>query len=159
VVVPDPELVIAPGFLVRVQLPVPGNPFSTTLPVAKAQVGWVTDPGTGAPGTPATALITTLSEGREVHPFEFVTIQLYVPGASPETVVLLPDPVVTIPPGFLVNVQFPVAGSPLKTTLPVGRAHVGCVMLAATGAAGTDDTVAVTADLVAVVQPLAVAST
>jgi hypothetical protein len=157
-VVPDPELVIAPGFLVRVQVPDAGNPFITTLPVAKAHVGCVIDPGTGAPGIPATALITILEEEGEVQPPLFATVHVYVPVASPEMVVVAPDPVVTIPPGLLVNVQFPAAGSPLKTTLPVGKAQVGCVILAPTGAAGTGDTVAMTADLVPVVQPLAVAS-
>jgi len=37
--------------------------------------------------------------------------------------------VVIIPPGFLVNVQVPAAGKPFKTTLPVGTAHVGCVIV------------------------------
>ena len=40
------------------------------------------------------------------------------------------DPV--IPPGF--NVQFP-DGNPLKTTLPVAKAQVGCVIVPTVGAA------------------------
>ena len=36
-----------------------------------------------------------------------------------------PEPEIVTPPGFLVNVQLPVAGRPLKTTLPVDKAQVG----------------------------------
>ena len=39
VLVPDPVVVVPPGVLVKVQVPVAGNPFSTTLPVATEQVG------------------------------------------------------------------------------------------------------------------------
>jgi hypothetical protein len=74
-------------------------------------------------------------------------------------VVPVPVPEVVIPPGFLVNVQVPVAGKPLKTTLPVGVVHVGCVTVPRIGAEGIELTVAVTGNLVAVVQPFAVAST
>ena len=37
--VPDPVVVVLPGVLVKVHVPVAGNPFSTTLPVATLQVG------------------------------------------------------------------------------------------------------------------------
>jgi hypothetical protein len=74
-------------------------------------------------------------------------------------VVLVPVPEVVVPPGFLVKVQVPVAGNPLKTTLPVGTEHVGCVILPAIGAEIIEFTVAITGDLDAVVQPFAVAST
>lgn len=50
---------------------------------------------------------------------------MYVPAASPDIVVLVPDPVVVVPPGVLVKVQVPVAGKPSKTTLPVAIVHVG----------------------------------
>jgi hypothetical protein len=43
--------------------------------------------------------------------------------------------VVTVP-GVLVNVQVPVAGRPLNTTLPVAEAQVGCVMVPTVGAVG-----------------------
>jgi hypothetical protein len=51
-------------------------------------------------------------------------------------VVLVPVPEVVVPPGVLVNVQVPVAGKPFKTTLPVDKAHVGCVIVSATGPDG-----------------------
>ena len=38
---------------------------------------------------------------------------------------LVPEPVVVVPPGERVKVQEPVAGKPLKTTLPVAKAQVG----------------------------------
>jgi len=58
-----------------------------------------------------------------------------VPDVSPVMVVLVPVPVV-VPPGVLVNVHVPVAGKPLKTTLPVDTLHVGCVMRPTVGAGG-----------------------
>ena len=73
-------------------------------------------------------------------------------------VILVPVPVEVDPPGVLVNVQVPVAGKLFKTTLPVGKAHVGCVIRSGTGAEGIEFTVAVTEDLDPVVQPFAVAS-
>ena len=36
----------------------------------------------------------------------------------------------------LVKVQLPVAGKPLIMTLPVGTAHVGCVIVPTVGAVG-----------------------
>ena len=39
VLVPLPVTVVPPGLLVIVQVPVAGNPFKTTLPVASVQVG------------------------------------------------------------------------------------------------------------------------
>jgi hypothetical protein len=78
----------------------------------------------------------TADDAREVHPYEFVTVKVYVPAASPEIVVLAPDPAVIVPPGSLVNVHEPAAGRPLKTTLPVGALKVGCVMVPITGGAG-----------------------
>ena len=48
--VPEPVEVVPPGDLVNVHVPVAGNPFSTTLPVARAQVGCVIVPTVGAVG-------------------------------------------------------------------------------------------------------------
>ena len=45
---------------------------------------------------------------------------------------------VVVPPGDLVSVQIPVAGNPDKTTLPVARAQVGCVIVPMVGAVGAD---------------------
>jgi hypothetical protein len=50
VLVPEPVLVISPGLPERVQVPDAGRPDKTTLPVDTSHVGWVTVPGTGAPG-------------------------------------------------------------------------------------------------------------
>ena len=74
-------------------------------------------------------------------------------------VVLVPVPEVVVPPGVLVNDQFPVSGKPFKTTLPVDEAHVGCVIVPIPGAEGITLTVAIIAVLVPVLQPFAVAST
>ena len=70
-------------------------------------------------------VMTTLLAGAEMHPRALVTVKLYVPAASPVIVVLVPDPVIA--PGLMVHV--PVAGNPFKTTLPVGTAQVGCVIV------------------------------
>jgi hypothetical protein len=48
---------------------------------------------------------------------------------NPVNVVVAPDPVIN--PGLIVHVP---EGSPLKTTLPVGTAHVGCVTAPIIGA-------------------------
>ena len=72
VVVPVP--VIAPGLIV--QVPVAGKPDNATLPVAKAQVGWVMVPTIGAVGVVGWALITTLAVALEVHPAALVTVKL-----------------------------------------------------------------------------------
>ena len=74
VVVPVPVEVTAPGVLVSVHVPVAGNPLRTTLPVAKAHVGCVLVPTTGAIGVAGCALITTFADATEVHPVALVTI-------------------------------------------------------------------------------------
>ena len=51
VVGPDPFRVAPPGVAVTVQFPDGGNPLSSTLPVAVAQVGCVMVPAVGASGT------------------------------------------------------------------------------------------------------------
>ena len=45
-------------------------------------------------------------------------------------------PAEVVPPGVLVNVQIPVAGKPLNTTLPVAKVQVGCVIAPTIGAVG-----------------------
>ena len=77
-----------------------------------------------------------LPDAGEIHPDEFLTVKVYVPAASPLMFVLVPVPVPVAPPGVLVSVQVPVAGKLFKTTAPVDTAHVGCVIIPATGAAG-----------------------
>ena len=69
VLVPEPVEVVPPGDLVKVQVPVVGNPFKTTLPVATAHVGCVMLPNVGAEGAVGCASITTSADASEVrHP-------------------------------------------------------------------------------------------
>jgi len=55
---------------------------------------------------------------------------------SPDSVVLVPVPVVVVPPGVRVKVHVPDDGKPLNNTLPVITLQVGCVMVPTTGAVG-----------------------
>ena len=74
-------------------------------------------------------LITTLAEASEVHPPASVTVKLYVFAERPVMVVLIPVPVSVMEPGFLIRVHVPEEGRPLSTTLPVGTAQVGWVLV------------------------------
>jgi hypothetical protein len=74
VLVPDPVVVVPPGVLVKVQLPVAGKPLKTTLPVATEQVGWVIAPTVGAVGVDGWVVITILAEAGEIHPEALVTV-------------------------------------------------------------------------------------
>jgi hypothetical protein len=107
----------------------------TIVPVGNAQVGCVTLDVVGTAGGVA-ALITTLADAADVQFDALVTVKLYVPAASPEIVVLAVFP--TIAPGLIV--QFP-AGKPLRTTLPVVKAHVGWVIVPTVGSEGREFTV------------------
>ena len=66
-----PEPATAPGLMI--QLPA-GKPFSTTLPVATAQEGWVMTPTIGAAGVAGGALMVMFPEATEVHPAALVTV-------------------------------------------------------------------------------------
>jgi len=125
VVVPVPVEVIPPGFLVRVHVPVAGNPFNTTLPVGTVQVGCVTVPGEGAEGVAGCEFITASPEAPEIQPDSFVTVKVYVPATRPDIVVPVPVPVEVTAPGFPVTVQVPEEGNPLIATLPVATVQVG----------------------------------
>jgi len=81
----------------------------------------------------------------EVHPDALETLKIYVPGTSPDIVVLAPDPVVIVLPGVLINVHTPVAGRPFKTTLPVDTLSDGCVIIPITGAVGVGGCALITA--------------
>jgi hypothetical protein len=74
VLIPEPAVVVPPGVLVNVQLPVDGKPFNTTLPVAIVQVGWVIVPTAGGVGVVGCTLITILADAGEVQPDAFVTV-------------------------------------------------------------------------------------
>ena len=56
-----------------IQLPLAGNPFKITLPVAKLQLGWVIVPTVGGVGIAGCALISTLTDAPELHPAAFLT--------------------------------------------------------------------------------------
>jgi hypothetical protein len=73
---PVPLVIMLPGDLVNVQVPVAGKPFNTTSPVVMAQVGCVIVPTDGGVGDPGTELITTLAEAAEVQLSEFVTVNV-----------------------------------------------------------------------------------
>ena len=60
-----------------------------------------------------------------MHPNSFVTVKVYVSAARPDMVELVPVPVVTTPPGFLVRVHVPAEGKPLRIALPVATVQVG----------------------------------
>ena len=81
-------------------------------------------------------MITTLAEDAEIHPVALVTVKVYVPAASNEIVELVPVPVEVVPPGERVRVHVPLAGNPLKTTLPVAKVQVGWVIIPTVGAVG-----------------------
>jgi hypothetical protein len=67
---------IFPGVRMIVHVPEDGRPLSSTLPVDKAQVGWVIAPTAGAAGVGGWGLITTLPDEAEVHPNELVTVKV-----------------------------------------------------------------------------------
>ena len=71
---PEPVVVVPPGVLVKVHVPVAGKPLKITLPVARAQLGCVIVPTVGAAGVAGWALITTLAEAGETHPEALVTV-------------------------------------------------------------------------------------
>jgi hypothetical protein len=127
-----------PGYRINVQEPDEDNPVNKTLPVDCVHAGAVIVPIVGAGGIGGCGFIRTLPDGEEIHPVELVTVKVYVPDGRVETVVVLPEPETVTPPGVLVNVQLPVDGRLLKTTLPVDNAHVGCVIAPTTGGVGDD---------------------
>jgi hypothetical protein len=68
VLVPVPVVVLPPGVRVRVHVPVAGNPFNTTLPVAREHVGCVIVPTAGGEGMGLTVTVTSVLEVLE-QPF------------------------------------------------------------------------------------------
>lgn len=133
---PTPDIV--PGLIV--QFP-DGKPLNITLPDATVQVVCVIVPARGTDGVTGCTLITTLADANEVHPSALVTVKVRVPATRPEIVVLSPVP--AIAPGLIV--QFP-DGNPLKITLPVATAQVGCVIAPTMGAVGVTAVITTLAD-------------
>jgi hypothetical protein len=85
--------------------------------------------------------MTTGADAAEVHPFELVTVNVCEPAGRPVTVYVIPEPAISAPPVLRVSVQLPVAGKPLRTTLPVATEHVGWVIIPTVGAEGRELTV------------------
>ena len=71
---PVPVVVTLPGLRVSVHVPLKGNPFNSTLPVAAVQVGWVMVPTTGATDVAGCVFITTSVDGADMQPYELVTV-------------------------------------------------------------------------------------
>jgi hypothetical protein len=71
-------------------------------------------------GTAGGLFIVTCADGTEVHPLEFVTVNVYDPATRPVTVAVVVEPVIF--PGLIV--QLP-AGRSFSTTLPVDTVQVG----------------------------------
>jgi hypothetical protein len=74
VLVPVPVVVVPPGVLVSVHVPVDGRPLRITLPVGVEQFGLVIVPTIGAAGVDGLVFMTTLDEVGEIHPDAFVTV-------------------------------------------------------------------------------------
>jgi hypothetical protein len=82
-------------------------------------------PIVGVVGVTGCALTTAPADADETHPDASSTLNVYVvEAAKDETVVVIPEPVTVVPPGFMVKVQLP-EGSPDKSTLPVDVVQVG----------------------------------
>ena len=79
----------------------------------------------GAVGIGGCTLTIAFPDGEDIQPVELVTVKVYVPAGSAEIVVVVPVPEIVTPPGFLVNIQLPASGNPLKAAVPVDIAHVG----------------------------------
>jgi hypothetical protein len=137
-VVPVPLIVVDPTDSVTVHVPVGGNPLKATLPVAVKHVGWVIAPTTGAFGVVGWVLITAFTDATEAQPTELVTVKVYVLADSPLKMPVVPVPLIVVDPTDSVTVHVPVAGNPLKATLPVAVEQVGWVIAPITGAIGVD---------------------
>ena len=77
--------VTPPGFRVRVQVPVAGRSFNTTLPVAVAQVGCVIIPTSGTAGIAVTEM---LSVRAVLNPHELFAVTEIVPPVKPAVAVI-----------------------------------------------------------------------
>ena len=69
-----PVVIVPPGVLVSVQVPVEGKPLISTLAVDTLQVGCVIVPASGADGIAGCASITISAEEGEVQPAALVTV-------------------------------------------------------------------------------------
>ncbi len=83
------------------------------------QVGGEIVPDEGAVGVGGCSLITKLAEAGETHPDELVTVYVYVPAGIVVAVYVVPVPVTATFIGKQFKVHVPVAGNPLRATLPI----------------------------------------
>ena len=85
-------------------------------------------------------IVANFTEGSEVHPNEFVTVNEYVPAFNSLKIALVvPEvPMILEPSGLAVTVHAPLDGKPLNEILPIGFAHDGCVIVPTTGGLGKD---------------------
>jgi hypothetical protein len=91
--------------------------------------------------------MSTAADAGDVHPLALVTVNVCVPAGRPVTVYVVPVPEISVPPVFRLRVHVPVAGKPLRATLPVETEQVAWVIVPTTGAEGSGLTVtAVTAE-------------
>lgn len=74
--VPELEVVIAPGVLVNIHVPAAGRLLKFNVPVDLRQVGCEMESMTGGCGVSGWILIRTFEDGSEVHPIEFVTVKV-----------------------------------------------------------------------------------
>ena len=81
-------------------------------------------------------MIIAKEETKDTQPLSLVTVNVWMPDASPLKVVPVPVPERVAPPGLSVTVQEPLTGSPLSDTLPVATLQLGWVMDPNEGAAG-----------------------
>lgn len=89
-------------------------------------------PMVGAEGVDGCGFITTTVGGSEVPPV-VVTVKLYDPAESSETMMLVSVPVPGIAPGLIVQAM---VGKLVSSTLPVSKVHVGCVIATIVGGLG-----------------------
>jgi len=134
--VPEPVFNMSPGERTIVQAPEDGNPVSVTLPVVTLAFGCTMLSITGADGTGGRSGMITFSDISDMHPEELVTEKLKSPGGKPDTITLVPVPVVCMVPGYLVNIHVPGEGRFARVTLPVGVVHVGAVINPGNGGGG-----------------------
>ena len=87
-------------------------------------------------GGPVEEYIPNSADDAEIQPAELVMVNVYVPAANPEILIVLPLPVVVKLPGESVNCQVPLTGNPFITTLPVGESIPGWVIVPINGGVG-----------------------
>jgi hypothetical protein len=113
VLTPVPDVVIPPGLLVNVHVPVAGRPLKSTLPVANIQVGWVMVPTKGAVGN--AFIVNDWVAETEPQPLVTVYVTVTVPAVRP----------VTIPPAVILAV--PDTGTTDQVPPPVASVKAGVV--------------------------------